>query len=185
MKNRAPLGAAEFCTWGDVRRMTRVLPHKAGQICASIFLSRRALTHVMPLPGRPVPSEASSCLDGQSPRHRGTRCTRTRRLSKGSAFHAAPSRPARAGRRSLVAHPKRARAFMKNRHRGTRCTRTSPLPLLPSGPGGIGGIASRGTQCLSLLFYSSRCPVLSTQRQPVSTLARSTTECGVLTNVVF
>src|SRR5436190_21399994 len=34
------------------------------------------------------------------------------------------------------------------RHRGAHCTRTSPLPLLPSGPGGIGGIASRGTRCL-------------------------------------
>jgi hypothetical protein len=28
---------------------------------------------------------------------------------------------------------------------GTHCTRKSPLPLLPSGPGGVGGNASRGT----------------------------------------
>jgi len=27
----------------------------------------------------------------------------------------------------------------------THCTRKSPLPLLPSGPGGVGGSASRGT----------------------------------------
>ncbi len=27
----------------------------------------------------------------------------------------------------------------------THCTRKSPLPLLPSGPGGVGGNASRGT----------------------------------------
>jgi len=27
----------------------------------------------------------------------------------------------------------------------THCTRKSPLPLLPSGPGGVGGKASRGT----------------------------------------
>ena len=38
---------------------------------------------------------------------------------------------------------------MKKGHRGAHCTRTSPLPLLPSGPGGIGGIASRGTRCLA------------------------------------
>ena len=28
---------------------------------------------------------------------------------------------------------------------GTHCTRKSPLPLLPSGPGGVGGNTSRGT----------------------------------------
>ena len=28
-------------------------------------------------------------------------------------------------------------------YRGTCCARTSPLPLLPSGPGGVGGIAPR------------------------------------------
>ena len=28
---------------------------------------------------------------------------------------------------------------------GAHCTRKSPLPLLPSGPGGVGGNASRGT----------------------------------------
>jgi len=31
-------------------------------------------------------------------------------------------------------------------NRVPRCTRTSPLPLLPSGPGGVGGIALRGTR---------------------------------------
>jgi hypothetical protein len=29
-------------------------------------------------------------------------------------------------------------------HRRARCTRKSPLPLLPSGPGGVGGNALRG-----------------------------------------
>ena len=32
------------------------------------------------------------------------------------------------------------------KYRVTYCTRTSPLPLLPSGPGGIGGITSRRTR---------------------------------------
>src|SRR6266581_2919021 len=38
------------------------------------------------------------------------------------------------------------------------CTRTIPLPLLPSGPGGIGGVSSRGpTPDLenSIRFFSS------------------------------
>ena len=38
------------------------------------------------------------------------------------------------------------------KHRGTRCARECPLPLLPSGPGGICGIASRGTRCLTFYF---------------------------------
>jgi len=33
----------------------------------------------------------------------------------------------------------------KSQTPATHCTRKSPLPLLPSGPGGIGGSASRGT----------------------------------------
>ena len=31
-------------------------------------------------------------------------------------------------------------------YRATYCARTSPLPLLPSGPGGFGGIAPRRTR---------------------------------------
>src|ERR1700761_8908655 len=31
-------------------------------------------------------------------------------------------------------------------YRGTYCARTGPLPLLPSGPGGVGGIAPRRTR---------------------------------------
>jgi len=31
-------------------------------------------------------------------------------------------------------------------YRATYCAHTSPLPLLPSGPGGIGGIESRRTR---------------------------------------
>src|SRR6267142_6248957 len=31
-------------------------------------------------------------------------------------------------------------------YRVTYCARTGPLPLLPSGPGGVGGIASRRTR---------------------------------------
>jgi hypothetical protein len=33
----------------------------------------------------------------------------------------------------------------KSQTPATHCTRKSPLPLLPSGPGGVGGSASRGT----------------------------------------
>src|SRR2546426_12495574 len=33
-----------------------------------------------------------------------------------------------------------------------RCTRKSPLPLLPSGPGGVGGNALRGTDALQIDF---------------------------------
>jgi len=33
----------------------------------------------------------------------------------------------------------------------TYCARTSPLPLLPSGPGGFGGITSRRTRHWSIL----------------------------------
>ena len=38
------------------------------------------------------------------------------------------------------------------RYRVAYCTRTSPLPLLPSGPGGVGGIASRRTRYLTSYF---------------------------------
>ena len=31
-------------------------------------------------------------------------------------------------------------------HRATYCARNDPLPLLPSGPGGVGGITSRRTR---------------------------------------
>ena len=37
------------------------------------------------------------------------------------------------------------------KRRVTYCTRTSPLPLLPSGPGGVGGITSRRTRHLLIL----------------------------------
>src|SRR3954469_25627091 len=43
-------------------------------------------------------------------------------------------------------------AHLHARHRGAHCARTGPLPLLPSGPGGVGGIASRGTRP----FHSSK-----------------------------
>ncbi len=36
-------------------------------------------------------------------------------------------------------------AKSKSQTPATHCTRKSPLPLLPSGPGGVGGSASRGT----------------------------------------
>jgi hypothetical protein len=36
-------------------------------------------------------------------------------------------------------------AKLKSQTPATHCTRKSPLPLLPSGPGGVGGNASRGT----------------------------------------
>ncbi len=37
------------------------------------------------------------------------------------------------------------------KYRVTHCARTDPLPLLPSGPGGVGGVAPRRTRhCLSL-----------------------------------
>ena len=38
----------------------------------------------------------------------------------------------------------------------THCTRTSPLPLLPSGPGGVGGIASRGADARHSHFNRGR-----------------------------
>jgi hypothetical protein len=34
-------------------------------------------------------------------------------------------------------------------HRATYCARNDPLPLLPSGPGGVGGITSRRTRHMS------------------------------------
>src|SRR6516165_10548542 len=37
------------------------------------------------------------------------------------------------------------------KYRVTYCARTSPLPLLPSGPGGVGGITSRRTRHQSIL----------------------------------
>src|SRR5438876_3513380 len=43
-------------------------------------------------------------------------------------------------------------SFAFIRYRGARCTRTSPLPLLPSGPGGVRGIASRGSRYLTFHF---------------------------------
>jgi len=39
----------------------------------------------------------------------------------------------------------------KSVHRATYCAHTSPLPLLPSGPGGVGGITSRGTPMILTL----------------------------------
>src|SRR5437868_14971925 len=41
------------------------------------------------------------------------------------------------------------------RHRGAHCTCTGPLPLLPSGPGGVHRITSRGTRRLTFLILSS------------------------------
>ena len=46
---------------------------------------------------------------------------------------------------SVAIGPLNSRATTK-KYRVTYCTRTSPLPLLPSGPGGIGGITSRRTR---------------------------------------
>ncbi len=39
----------------------------------------------------------------------------------------------------------------QKKRRVTHCTRMSPLPLLPSGPGGVGGITSRRTRHLLIL----------------------------------
>src|SRR5438270_7489128 len=41
------------------------------------------------------------------------------------------------------------------RHRGAHCTCTGPLPLLPSGPGGVHRITSRGTRRLTFLILPS------------------------------
>src|ERR1700687_1695584 len=53
-------------------------------------------------------------------------------------------------------------------YRATYCAHTSPLPLLPSGPGGVGGITSRRTRHMS---YSS-IPI-PTSRPPPSPYAKS------------
>src|ERR1017187_10266774 len=37
------------------------------------------------------------------------------------------------------------------KYRATYCARNDPLPLLPSGPGGVGGITSRRTRHCSIL----------------------------------
>ena len=42
------------------------------------------------------------------------------------------------------------------KRRVTHCARTSPLPLLPSGPGGVGGITSRRTRHSSILPPTGR-----------------------------
>jgi hypothetical protein len=55
------------------------------------------------------------------------------RLPTGQSFHA------------RAARNQRERAGNKSQAPEAHCTRKSPLPLLPSGPGGVGGNASRGT----------------------------------------
>ena len=47
-------------------------------------------------------------------------------------------------------------ALAPKKYRVTYCARTSPLPLLPSGPGGIGGITSRRTRHLWILTLEMR-----------------------------
>jgi hypothetical protein len=54
------------------------------------------------------------------------------------------------GERSVLAGVARSLFFAK-KYRVTYCARTSPLPLLPSGPGGVGGITSRRTRHLLIL----------------------------------
>src|ERR1035441_7074458 len=41
------------------------------------------------------------------------------------------------------------------KYRATYCARNDPLPLLPSGPGGVGGITSRRTRHCSILSFSA------------------------------
>ena len=44
------------------------------------------------------------------------------------------------------------------KYRVTHCARTDPLPLLPSGPGGVGGVAPRRTRhCSSLTEAKGEC----------------------------
>src|SRR5579864_2562753 len=43
------------------------------------------------------------------------------------------------------------------KYRATYCARNDPLPLLPSGPGGVGGITSRRTRHCSILPSSQPC----------------------------
>ncbi len=51
------------------------------------------------------------------------------------------------------------------KYRVTHCTRTSPLPLLPSGPGGVGGITSRRTPAL-IDFITGRLSWIAVVRWP-------------------
>src|SRR5258708_33458968 len=52
----------------------------------------------------------------------------------------------------------------KSVHRATYCAHNSPLPLLPSGPGGVGGITSRRTRHRNY-FITQHSPSL-TPRKP-------------------
>ena len=54
-------------------------------------------------------------------------------------------RPSVAGRDGTLPDcwTERSRARKGKKYRVTYCAHTSPLPLLPSGPGGVGGIVSR------------------------------------------
>ena len=49
-------------------------------------------------------------------------------------------------------------------HRATYCAHNYPLPLLPSGPGGVGGITSRRTRHWTSLpltaWASNRCSII-------------------------
>src|ERR1017187_4422223 len=57
------------------------------------------------------------------------------------------------------------------KRRVTYCARTSPLPLLPSGPGGVGGITSRRTRHL-LILSPQPSPSDTRKPAPVSRLQR-------------
>src|ERR1700739_1219228 len=58
-------------------------------------------------------------------------------------------------------------------YRGTYCARTGPLPLLPSGPGGVGGIAPRRTR---------HTPNDTTQRAGAKIRARGTAMAAIATS---
>ena len=68
------------------------------------------------------------------------------------------SQPSRKNQRcgQGVGHPSVCFSEVKpKKYRVTYCARTSPLPLLPSGPGGIGGITSRRTRHWLILAFAA------------------------------
>jgi hypothetical protein len=74
-------------------------------------------------------------VPGDLPRH----CARLNRISwEGRKCTGRPTAPLREAEPNFMGE--------EEVYRATYCAHTSPLPLLPSGPGGVGGITSRRTR---------------------------------------